>query len=347
MLESIKLSNVRCFKDVSFEFSDSVNLIIGKNGTGKTTLIESIGLFAFGKYQSVSRDTQAIGPGGDVARVEVRTDSSRVAGKISLLQNGEKIIKIADKKVPKSEVVGFVRAILFNPQTIEIVFGSPQTRRRELDIALAQKEGGYLRLLLEYRQIIKQRNNLLKQIARRSSRRSELEFWDSRLIRSAVEIYKKRLKLVSILNSQLGAFHQHLVGRESELMLLYRPSCQYDKFEQEIVARLDEDIRFGQTTIGPHRDDFDFVEKEFLLKNGASRGEQRMASIAFKVAMKEAFTKDASTPILLLDDVFSELDEKRRESVAGFLGDLQTFISATDDKVVPESLKKKAKVFEI
>ncbi|OQA53146.1 MAG: DNA replication and repair protein RecF [candidate division WS2 bacterium ADurb.Bin280] len=346
MLKSITLKNVRCFDNRLFEFEDGVNLIVGQNGSGKTTLIESVALFSLGKFLSASRDAFVVSSNAQGATVEIDVEGATDV-RVSILPSGEKAVLAGANRLSLSRLVGFIRLILFNPQTIDLVFGPPQIRRRELDLVLCQKDPQFLKLLLEYRHVVRQRNNLLKRLSKSLSKRDELGFWDDLVVEKGLEIYLKRNELVKFLNAQLSEFHRHLVGRESELMIAYRESCDYDRFAQELAARCDEDIRLGQTSVGVHRDDFDFVEKQFLLKNGASRGEQRMAAIAFKIATKEFFNDSNSAPILLLDDVFSELDDQRRESVASFLGHLQTLISATDEKVVPESLKKKAKLIKI
>lgn len=346
MLKSIKLKNVRCFENQEFEFEDGVNLIIGQNGSGKTTLIESVALFSFGKFLSSSRDAFAVRSQSQGALIEVAVEEMAQA-RVSILPSGEKAMMVGGNKASLSRAVGLIRSILFNPQTIDIVFSSPQIRRRELDLVLCQKDPRFLKLLLEYRHIVRQRNNLLKRLSKSLSKPDELSFWDGLLIEKGLQIYQGRIELVKFLNAKLCEFHRHLLGRESELMICYRASCDYEKFAQELLVRRDEDVRMGQTCVGVHRDDFDFVEKKFILKNGASRGEQRMAAVAFKIATKEFFDEKGSAPILLLDDVFSELDDARRESIASFLGHLQTLITATDEKVVPISLKKKAKIIRI
>lgn len=351
MIEKIKLYDVRCFKQAEFDFSGGVNLLSGRNGAGKTTLLESIGFFAFGSYQSVPRDSFVIRDGAELSRLEIELSEPRARADAVILK-GSKLIKINEQKSPNSALVGFMRAVLFNPATIDLVDGQPSVRRRELDVVIAQKKGKYIRLLLQYKQAIRQRNNLLKVISANRAREKELEFWNEQLFSLGGEIYRERASMVEVFNGQLRSLHSSLVGRESKLQLRYVTSCDYDRFDEEIARTASDDIRFGQTSVGPHRDDFVFEEGDFVLKEGGSRGEQRMAAVAFKVASRDYLSEGKRKPILLLDDIFSELDENRRESVAHILGSgfsspgdhllSQIFISATDERVIPEILKAKA-----
>lgn len=356
MINKIKLQGVRCFKGAEFDFSDAINLIIGRNGSGKTTLIESIGLFAFGSYQSVPRDAFVIAEGEDLARIEMEMLEPKNRSDVAILKSG-KAVNINAQKSPNSALVGLLRCVLFNPMTIDLVSGQPSVRRRELDVVIAQKDHLYVRSLLRYRRVIKHRNNLLKLVSKNISKKTELEFWDEQVLSLGQVIYQKRVELIETFNSQLNALHGDLVGRESQLMLRYLPSCDYERIGEELIRTLEDDLRFGQTSIGPHRDDFVFEEGGFILKEGGSRGEQRMAAVAFKIASRDYLKEKKNEPILLLDDIFSELDEKRRESIANILLDgfvsvnrpmaTQIFISATDDRVVPDSLKTKAKLIKL
>jgi DNA replication and repair protein RecF len=363
MIQKIRLTNIRCFQDAKFEFGPGVNLIVGPNGSGKTTILEAAAVFSFGRFQSVERDYFAVKGGESIGRIELE---AKIAGKkknfeVSIL-DGEKIFKASGKKKFTSEIIGSVKTVFFNPETIDLVSGPPQTRRRELDLTIAQKEARYVVSLLEYRKVLKQRNSLLKAINMRRSASGELDYWDKELSRLAVAIYRKRVDLVEVINREIAEVHSLLVEKEKELQLKFLPSVPYGKFRENLAAVLDRDLHLGLTTIGPHRDDFDFIEGGFALKTGGSRGEQRMAAVAFKVETKKFLTvstsskfgiptdsvgKDSIEPILILDDVFSELDENRRESVTKIFGLGQVIISATDKRVIPEEILGKANIIEL
>lgn len=347
MIFSLRLTNIRTFSDRRFEFKPGVNLVVGQNGSGKTTILESIALFALGKFQSIGQDFLAVKAGEEVGRLEVKTDVGEAEAAIYL---GGKILKVKEKKIPNTKIVGFQKVVFFNPETIDLVSGSPQVRRRELDSAISQKKNRFIVDLLKYRKVLKQRNNLLKLISLNRAARSELEFWDRELSDLTGKIYKARMKLVEFVNADLAKTHFALLGRDGNLSLKYLPSVDYSCFEEAIIASRDDDLRYGQTGIGPHRDDFLFEttrhERKFSLRDGGSRGEQRLAAIALKEELKK-FLTDEVEPILILDDVFSELDLKRREAISNLIKGGQVFISATDEKVIPEEILGRANIIRL
>lgn len=347
MISSLKLENIRCFEKASFNFEEGVNLIIGSNGSGKTTILEAIGFFAFGRFQSLAQDSLTIKSGEDVGRIEVGLSVSNKPANASVaILAGAKIVNINGKKVPNSRIVGLQKAVFFNPETIDLVSGSPAVRRRELDQIIAQKKKSYVLDLLNYRRILHQRNELLRRIAASRASRGELDFWDNQICEVGARIYEQRLKLISKINKSIQVVHTYLIGNESALCLKYVASVDYSRFGEALVGALDADLRYGATSIGPHRDDFVFAENEFNLKDGASRGEQRVAAAAFKALSKDYLAAD-DPPILIIDDIFSELDAKRREAVMHILEGGQIFISATDENVVPDDLIKKAKIIKL
>lgn len=348
MISTLKLQNIRCFKKKEFEFSPDVNLIIGANGSGKTTVLEAIGFFAFGRFQSAAQDSLAVARDEEVGRfeVDILRDKKKLDASAAVLK-GSKVTQINGKNVPNSKIVGLQKAVYFNPETIDLVSGPPQIRRRELDIIVAQKEKVYLLGLLNFRRIVKQRNELLRLICLGRSKEGELDYWDNQLVLSGSNIYKERINLLKKINERLGEVHKYLIGTESTLELKYQPSVDYSRFDEALAGARDIDLRVGATTLGPHRDDFSFAENGFNLKDGASRGEQRVAAVAFKALSKDYLTDD-EPPILIIDDIFSELDDKRRESVLHILEDnTQVFVSATDEQVVPRKLIKNAKIIRL
>ena len=348
MVSSLRLTNIRCFKNARFEFAPGVNLVVGPNGSGKTTVLEAVGLFVYGRFQSVERDFLAVANSQECGRVELTTQTGgeEKDAEVAILE-GEKIFKLQDKKIASSKIIGFTKVIFFNPETIGLVAGSPQLRRRELDTSVAQKKPSFVRSLLHLKKILRERNSLLRQIALRRADESELDFWDGELVKYAPAIYKERQELLGAINEGIAEVHNSLVEKERNLHLSYLPSIDYARFDEALAAVRESDLRLGLSSAGPHRDDFTFADGDFILKEGGSRGEQRMAAIAFKLEAKKYLAGTNEEPTLILDDVFSELDADRREAVARILGEGQVIISATDERVVPKRLLEQAKMIKL
>ena len=350
MIKSIRLQNVRTFKDSVFNFEQGINLIIGKNGTGKTTILESIGMLGFGKYMSISQDSFAIGPNSEAGRIEAELEF----GEKRLVEVGfspkEKIIQLDQSRVPVSILIGLQPQIFFNPETVELVFDSPALRRRELDMVLTQSDHGFVIDILSFRKILKERNALLRMISHNRSKVAELEFWDKRFVEFSKKIYSRRHDLINFYNQRIGGLFSSLSMKQGHLELKYLPSGDYDRIEEVLSAHLENDLETGATSIGPHRDDFTFIYDHKQMRHGSSRGEQRLAAVAFKAAASEFLIEKGIDPIIILDDVFSELDHSRQDAVADTLGLFkvrQVFISATDEKMVPEVLLSRANIIKL
>lgn len=331
-------------------------MIVGKNGSGKTTIMESLAVFSFGRFQSIEKDQMAICSGEEVGRIEAQIIQEEMTHKVELVMTPlNKTMKIDDKKLPASQMVGVQRSVLFNPETIDLVSGPPQIRRRELDLTIAQNHPTHIKILLEYRQILRQRNELLKRISLDYASVGELDFWDRKLNEHALFIVKLRQKFIEQANRKIGEIYEKLLGRDLGLSLKYLPSAHYDNFPEALKNKRAYDIRSGLTSVGPHRDDFAFESDDFRLEEGASRGEQRLAAFAFKLLERDYLTDEGRLPVLLMDDVFSELDSARREMVTEVLdggpstalGTGQIIVTTTDEKVVPSVIREKAKIINI
>lgn len=348
MFKSINLQNIRVFEKKSFDFDEGINLIVGKNGSGKTTILEALAVFSFGRFQSIEKDQMAIQKGEQVGRIEVDIVQGESTHKVELAMTPtNKTMKIDDKKLPASQMVGVQRSVLFNPETIDLVSGPPQLRRRELDLTIAQNHVAHIKVLLEYRQILRQRNELLKRIGMDYASVGELDFWDKRLGDHALGIVKLRKAFIDHANKSIGPIYKELLGKDLGLSLQYLPSADYDDFSSALKNKRAYDIRSGLTSVGPHRDDFAFKSVRFKLEEGASRGEQRLAAFAFKLLEREYLSEGGQFPVLLMDDVFSELDNSRRDMVTKVLNGGQIIVSATDEMMVPGIIRKRANIIRI
>jgi len=350
MIKSIRLQNLRTFRDSVFEFEPGINLIIGSNGSGKTTILESIGLMAFGKYLSIQTDAFAIRKGEEASRVEAQVE----AGEEQQVEIGfsakDKIIKVNGSSQPVSRLIGLAPQVFFNPETVELVFDSPALRRRELDMVLTQADHSFVVDILNFRKILKERNALLRSVGSRRASSEELQFWNDKFTHYALKVYGKRHELLKFYNTRIDKVFAKLSVRTEKLSLKYLPTTDYDRFSEALYAHQEMDIANGLTSIGPHRDDFAFLLDKHSMREGASRGEQRLAAVAFKVVASEYLISQGIDPIIVLDDVFSELDSSRQLALAESLEKFkveQIFISSTDEEQVPISLIERANIIRL
>ncbi len=350
MIKTLKLTNIRSFKKSEFEFQEGANLIVGNNGSGKTTILESIGLLGFGKYLSMAQDSFVIRAGEEAGRIEAMVKLEDYTDVEIGFAKKEKLIKINGVKSPVSNLIGLQPQVFFNPQTVELVFDAPALRRQELDMVLVQSDHQFVLDILAFKKILKERNALLRMLAQNRSKLNELEFWDRRFCEYALKIYRKRKDLLDFYNQTIGEIFSSLMNGKYELKLKYAPSCDYDRLEEVLSAHLESDLESGSTGVGPHRDDFGFYLDGKMMRLGASRGEQRLAAVAFKACSSEFLTREGMDPVIVLDDVFSELDHSRQEAVSSSLGLFkvsQVFISATNLEAVPVALRDKSNIINI
>ncbi|MBD3363360.1 DNA replication and repair protein RecF [Candidatus Dojkabacteria bacterium] len=348
----LKLTN---FKNISGEFSlsPSINLVIGKNGTGKTNFLESI--YYLSRTQSfrnnndrtlIQRDTKI-----NYCKVEAKvekTDSSMlteekkltyiIADDIGILK---KKFLISGVKKTTSEFINYIPCILFLPQNIDLISGSPDGRRREIDDFLSIIYPDFSDIELEYRKILKNRNKLLKQIRKGSAKKNELEYWNEGLIQKGSKIISLRLKTLQAFLPNVKTFAEKLFRTDlQDLKFRYKSKLASNEkttledisntFEYKINNGQIKEINAGMTLYGPQRDDIDFLNKHGSLSEFASRGEQRLVSFIFKLVMFEFYkNKHETNPILLLDDIMSELDQNHRKKVEETLKNLDTQVIAT------------------
>lgn len=349
ILKSLKLQNFRSYKDTDFEFG-KITIIVGPNGIGKTNILEAILLLSTTKSHRAKKDSEMIAWGQDLARLHVETDVGPL--QLVITKTG-KLAKERGVQRRLSEFLGAMKTILFYPEEIGAIAGSPALRRRILDMVLCQIDRKYTHDLLEYQKIIHQRNELLLAIKMNRAHADELYFWDRTLAKIGARIEEKRLTSLTFINSKIGKIYQNFSEDKNNLQIKYEPTFPLDgKISQGFIAALDRardrEIRFAQTMIGPHRSDLIFMLDDKPLAQFGSRGELRSALFAFKVALEELIVQDSGQkPILLLDDVFSELDAKRRRALSRALLGLQTIITTTDIKNLDKEFVEKAKIIEL
>jgi DNA replication and repair protein RecF len=353
-IKTIHLTNFRNWVDFNLEFSP-VTILIGPNGRGKTNVAEAVWFLSTGKSWRTNRDAEAINWLNDFARIEAEVGENEPV-KINLVlqrnptkdRPSPKILKINDVKKRLIDLLGFTPAVLFSPESIQILDGAPALRRRFLDIMLAQIDHKYALSLLEYNKVLKERNKLLQLIKNHRGKPDELDFWDIKLTEYGVEIINKRQEAIKFFNKVLNQAYSEISGREETLKLSYKASVDSERLADQLAVSRDRDIEQSSSNYGPHRDDLIFLLDGRDITTFGSRGEYRSAVLALKMAELQ-FMQDklGQRPILILDDIFSELDFDRRMKLAKIVVLQQTIVTTTDLDHIDKSLQKEAKIVDI
>ncbi|MBI5019768.1 DNA replication and repair protein RecF [Candidatus Gottesmanbacteria bacterium] len=346
MLTSLALHNFRSYTKKAWAFSQGVTCIVGPNAAGKTNVLEAIMLLATGKSFRAGIDREVIRWESEVARVIGQSGDEKVEIVLTPgVVSGQKspLKKHLVNGIPRRVIdfVGNVRAVLFWPEDLEIVTDSPSIRRRYLDTVLVQVDREYRRNLLSYERGVRQRNRLLDSINEGTASRSQLLFWDQLLIRAGGYITQKRGEYITFVNSTALADHHFMI--------------MYDKSvisEARLLQYKDEEVAAKSTLVGPHRDDFGLFSQHHTLTSGyrdlnkfGSRGEQRLGVLWLKLAeLSYIEKKTGERPMLLLDDIFSELDEEHRKLVGNIVDRQQTVITSADIESVPKHIRKSADI---
>ncbi len=332
-IEGLELTNFRSYERVAFELHPDVTLVVGPNASGKTNLLESLYVLASTKSFR-AKDRDLIRHEQDHFRIVARTSETEYALGLSVA-GGSLEKKITRDGVKKTLVghVGQIQVTLFEPSDLQLVSGPPEGRRKYLDFILCQTDRLYLKTLQQYRRVLKQRNTLLDGFDMERIR-EQIFAWDVKLAELACEIYDRRCELLGVLNEAIPRLYGDIAGGGEAVACEYLPSVSGDYaggFLAALTQNFTRDLAAGFTTIGPHREDFKVAFKNNDITAVASRGEVRTVVLAMKLAeLGYAEERTGIRPILLLDDVFSELDRDRRSFLLNRLSGHQTIITTTD-----------------
>ncbi len=347
----IRLQNYRSYDEASFELGSGVNIVVGPNAAGKTNLLEALMVCAVGKSFR-ARDPVLIKSGEDWLRLDVHTteNQTRVV-KIKQYATGktEKTFEFDEKPYKRMSVQLKQPVVLFQPDDLRLLHAEPVARRDYLDDLLEQYQPGYSTLRSNLRRVVAQRNALLKQS---TVGQSQLFAWNIRLCDIASQVVEKRLVLLEKINNRLNDIYSAISGKNLSVHVEYVSKTNLDNYSNQLMKQLEQqesvDRTRGFTTRGPHRDDMISYFGETLLSNAASRGENRTFMLALKIIELQVLEEETSKrPLLLLDDVFSELDGSRRRALTNFLQDYQTVITTTDADIVIKEFVVGSKVIAI
>lgn len=341
-INHVKLKNFRNHKETFVEFSDGINIISGQNGQGKTNLAESLVVASTTKSPRTSKDNDMIlcSENTAVVEMEVEREFGKVKIKYIIDKNEGKIFFINNNESKKmSEVFGNLVTIYFSPSELKIVSESPNERREFMDTDISQLSGNYYNLLQRYNKVLFQRNKLLKTERNREMLLSQIGVWNEQLSSIAAPIIKTRKSFIEKLKEPAERALKNLSKQSEQLQIEYvgERGVTIDELKTEILSaleyNLERDIELGYTSIGPHRDDVKFILNGMDARSFASQGQQRSIVLALKVAEAEIFTKELNEPpVLVLDDVFSELDTRRQIKMYETIAPYQSIITGTSFK---------------
>ena len=361
-IEKLVLRHFRNYTHLELALPGNLNLLVGGNGQGKTNILEAVYLLCTGRSHRTNRDAEMVQWGFEQGLVELSFSKKGLSHRLTMvLAKPQKRQVVLNGSLTRfKEVIGTVNAVLFSPEDLLLVKGAPHLRRRFLDMELSQASPSYYHLLLYYHRALAQRNNLLRLLRESRSDLATLNVWDEQVAHYAAAIVSRRLAAVKQLSLLARLLHRQLTGGTENLAVLYqchgRPGAdtatEVDAqfYRQALTQNRQHDIGRGYTSVGPHRDDFGLVVDEVDMRTYGSQGQQRTAVLALKLAELEFIkAQTGEYPVLLLDDVMSELDRSRRRQLLNFIQDrIQTVITATDREYFPAwPLNGQGRVFTV
>lgn len=356
-IKDINIVNFRNYDKLSLKFEKGINIIYGNNGQGKTNLLESLYVLALTKSHRSYIDNNLIKNNADCLRISGNIYFNKIKTKLEIsMDEKKKKLKVDNNEVKKiNEYISKMNIIIFYPDDLELIKNSPNVRRKFLNMELSQLYSNYYVLINEYNKILKLRNDYLKK--NHNFDKNYFDIITNYLIDKAIQIYRIRNKFIIKLNDNVKEIYKNLTKLDN-FNIIYNNSINFEnyekdylklKLENEFKKIYEKEIKYKVTLIGPHRDDLEFYIENKNIKQYGSQGQQRMAVLALKLAEINIFKqyKD-SYPILLLDDVFSELDKKKKNSLLEYIkDDIQVLITTTDLNNINKKLKDKSKLIQI
>lgn len=333
IIKSIELADYRNYEELNLTFDRGTTILYGDNAQGKTNILEAVYLAATTKSHKGSKDREIIRFGKEEAHIRTYLEKENVGTRVDmhLRKAGSKGIAIDGQKIKRAaDLLGLCNVVFFSPEDLGIIKNGPAERRRFVDMELCQLDSIYLNDLNNYNKIVNQRNKLLKDMYLSPGLKETLGIWDMQLVAYGSKIIERRKGFVSQLNEIIYEIHKRLSGGKEELKIKYEPDTSVDDFESKLFMNMDKDMKLKMTSVGPHRDDFVFQIGGMDARKFGSQGQQRTAALSLKLAEIELVKKITNdTPVLLLDDVLSELDSSRQQLLLAGMGDIQTIITCT------------------
>ncbi len=333
LIESLELKNFRNYQNLNIDFDKKTNILYGDNAQGKTNILEAIYLSGTAKSHKGSKDREMIRFHEEEAHVKLMIKKLELSYRIDIHLKKQKPKGIAINGIPikkASELFGIVNLVFFSPEDLNLIKNGPSERRRFLDMELCQLDKIYIHHLVNYNKILMQRNQLLKNLELRPEFIETLDIWDMQLVQYGKKLIEQRKHFVKELNEIIYEIHKKLSGNREELYIDYEPDVSSEEFAAAVNKARNRDIRFHTTNVGPHRDDISFFIDKVDIRKFGSQGQQRTSALSLKLAEIEIVKRMiGDMPILLLDDVLSELDSHRQNQLLNSLDQIQTIITCT------------------
>lgn len=333
IIKSIELCNFRNYEREEFHFHEGTNVLYGDNAQGKTNVLEAIFVGGTTKSHKGSKDVDMIMKGREEAHLRYFVEKNDCTYKVEIHMRKGRTKGIAIDGLPigsSKELMGLCNIIFFSPEDLGIIKDGPEQRRRFMDMELCQINKAYLYYLTQYKKILKQRNALLKQIKQKPDLKETLEIWDNQLVENGSKLIEIREQFVEEVADIMKEKHRNLTGGQEDIEVKYKPNCTAKDFSRQLFMEGDRDVLLGTTTVGPHRDDIQFFINGQEVKVYGSQGQKRTAALSLKMAEIEIVEKIiGEKPILLLDDVLSELDRSRQNYLLENIKGIQTIITCT------------------
>lgn len=351
IVTKLELSNFRNYDSLKLKLDSKTNILYGNNAQGKTNILESVYLCSTTKSHRSSKDVELIKFDSDEGHIKlfINKNGREYRIDIHLRRNSSKGIAINGIPIKKaSELFGIFNVIFFSPEDLNIIKNGPAERRRFIDMELCQLDKIYVYNLINYNKVLSQRNQLLKDIYFRPDLEDTLDVWDMQLSEYGVKVIKRRKEFIKNINEIIKPIHYELTDGKENINVIYSKNCEEEILYEKILENRKKDIKYKSTSIGPHRDDILFFNNNINIRTYGSQGQKRTAALSLKLAEIELVKSLINdTPVLLLDDVLSELDSDRQNHLLKSLNNIQTIITCTGLDEFIENRFKINKVFKV
>ena len=331
--ESLSLKNYRNYENLNLNFSNGTNIFYGNNAQGKTNILEAVYMSGTTKSHRTNKDLELIRFSEEESHISTIVRKNGISHKIDIHLKNNKSKGVAIDGIPikkASELFGMINFVFFSPEDLNIIKNGPSEKRRFMDIELCQLNKVYLSNLANYNKIVIQRNRLLKDLYFRKDLEDTLDIWDFQLYEYGQKIIEMREAFVERLNQIIFNIHHSLSGGKENLKIVYLKNCEKENLLEQLKINREKDLKLKTTTVGPHRDDLGFYFDGMDVTKFGSQGQQRCAALSLKLSEIELVkSTTGDTPILLLDDVLSELDKNRQNYLLNHIHDIQAMITCT------------------